>query len=253
MEIKGKAAVVSGGGSGIGRAMALALGMKGASVIVADVNEAGGRETVDLVGASGGVSLFRRCDVTHSEDLAAAFACCIEHFGRFDIVCNNAGIGQREDLFQDEQGGWERVIDIDLTAVIDATRIAVREMRRRGGGAIVNTASMGGLLPMPGNPVYAAAKAGVVNFTRSLAYLAAEQIRVNAICPSFTDTPLVHQGGEEGEKRLEETKKLLGGILRAGDVAEGMVMLMEDDSRAGAIMRVTVPRGIDYAKEVRPF
>lgn len=253
MEINGKAAVVSGAGSGIGRAVALALVLKGAKVIVADIDEKAGRETVDLLGARGGVSLFRRCDVTQTEDLAAAFAACLDHFGRFDIVCNNAGIGEREDLFGDETREFERVIDIDLTAVIDATRIAVREMRRLGGGVIVNTASMGGLLPMPNNPVYAAAKAGVVNFSRSLAYLSAEGIRVNAVCPTFTDTPLVHQGGEEGEARLEELKKLVGGILRPGDVAAGVIELVEDDSKAGAIMRVTVNRGLDYAREIRPF
>lgn len=253
MEINGKAAVVSGAGSGIGRAIALALVLKGAKVIVADIDEKGGRETVDLLGARGGVGVFRRCDVTRTEDLAAAFAACLEHFGCFDIVCNNAGIGEREDLFTGESREFERVVDIDLTAVIDATRIAVREMRRLGGGVIVNTASMGGLLPMPNNPVYAAAKAGVVNFSRSLGYLSAEGIRVNAVCPTFTDTPLVHQGGEEGEARLEDLKKMVGGILRPGDVAAGVIQLVEDDSKAGAIMRVTLNRGIDYAREIRPF
>ena len=253
MDISGKAAVVTGAGSGIGRAIALALGLKGARVVVADINEAGGKETVDLLGARVAVGVFRRCDVTCTEDLAAAFACCVEHFGSLDIVCNNAGINGG-DLFADEAGDWRRVIDINLSAVIDGTRIAVREMRRRGGGVIVNTASMGGLLPIPGGPVYAASKAGVVNFTRSLAPIAAEGIRVNAVCPTYTDTPLVHREGDaEAEARLEGLKKMVGGILRPGDVAAGVIQLIEDDTRAGAIMRVTVPRGIDYAREVRPF
>jgi len=251
MEIRDKAIVVSGGGSGIGRASVLALVERGARVIVADIDEAGGRETVDLAGAKGGIAVFRHCDVTKTEDLAGAFACAVEHFGRLDVAFNNAGIGG-EDLFADDPGPWQKVIDIDLTAVIDATRIAVREMRRAGhGGVIINTASMGGLLPMPGSPVYAAAKAGVVNFTRSLAYLAEEaNIRVNAICPTFTDTPLVRRNGDE---RVEEVAKLVGGILQPEDVAAGVVELIEDDSRFGAIMRVTVRGGRDYAREVRPF
>jgi len=251
MEIEGRAIVVSGGGSGIGRAAVLALAGRGAKVIVADLDETGGRQTVDLAGAKGGVAVFRHCDVTRTEDLAGAFACAFEHFGRLDVAFNNAGIGG-EDLFADDPGDWAKVIDIDLTAVIDATRIAVREMRRSGrGGVIINTASMGGLLPMAGSPVYAAAKAGVVNFTRSLAYLAEEaNIRVNAICPSFTDTPLVRRSGDE---HVEEMGRMVGGILLPEDIAAGVVDLIEDDSRFGAIMRVTVRGGRDFARDVRPY
>jgi 15-hydroxyprostaglandin dehydrogenase (NAD) len=249
MEIEGKAIVVSGGASGIGKATVLALCERGANVIVADMDEAGGRATADA--AKGGIAIYRHCDVTKTEDLAGAFACAVEHFGRFDVAFNNAGIGG-EDLFADDAGDWAKVVDIDLTAVIDATRIAVREMRRGGrGGVIINTASMGGLLPMPGSPVYAAAKAGVINFTRSLGHLAAESnIRVNAICPSFTDTPLVRRSGDE---RVEEMGRMVGGILQPEDIAAGVVELIEDDSRFGSIMRVTVRGGRDFAREVRPF
>lgn len=249
MEIQGKSAVVSGGGSGIGRATCVALANAGARVIVADINDDGGRETVDMIGANGGIAVFRHCDVTQTEDLAGAFASAVEHFGSLDIVYNNAGIGG-EELFSDEMQAWTRMVDINLTAVIDATRIAVREMKRGRGGVIINTASMGGLLPMPGSPVYAATKAGVVNFSRSLAYLAAESnIRVNAICPTFTDTPLVRRSGDE---RVEEMKLLVGGILQPEDIAAGVIELIEDDSRAGAIMRCTVRGGRDYAREIRP-
>lgn len=251
MEIAGRTAVVSGGASGIGRAICLALARKGARIVVADIDHIGGEETVRLVTQSGSDALFHHCDVTRSEDLAATFDTALERFGSLDIVCNNAGIGERQDLFEDETREFERVVAIDLTSVIDATRLAVRAMRPRGGGVIINTASMGGLLPMPNNPVYAAAKAGVVNFTRSLAHLAQSwNIRVNAICPSFTDTPLVRQAGEE---RLREVAQLVGGILQPDYVAEGVVELVEDDSRAGAIMRVTVRGGRDFAKEVRPY
>jgi NAD(P)-dependent dehydrogenase (short-subunit alcohol dehydrogenase family) len=249
MEIQGKAAVVSGAASGIGRAAAKALAAAGASVIVADMDEVGGAKTVDMIGSEGGIAVFKRCDVTKTEDLAAAFAAAVQHFGALDIAYNNAGIGG-EDLFADEVGAWQRMIDINLTAVIDATRIAVREMQRGHGGVIINTASMGGLLPMPGSPVYAATKAGVINFTRSLAYLAPQdRIRVNAICPSFTDTPLVRRSGDE---RVEEMKQMVGGILQPEDIAAGVIELIEDDSRAGSIMRVTVRGGRDYAREIRP-
>ena len=248
MEIEGKSAVISGGGSGIGRAACVALARAGARVIVADIDRNGGNETVDLVGADGGIAIFRHCDVTQTEDLAGAFASAVEHFGTLDIAFNNAGIGG-EELFTDTMQLWTRVVDINLTAVIDATRIAVREMQRARGGVIINTASMGGLVPMPGAPVYAATKAGVVNFTRSLAHLAVESnIRVNAICPTFTDTPLVRRNSDE---QIEAMKLVVGGILQPEDIAAGVIELIEDDSRAGAIMRCTVRGGRDYAREIR--
>jgi 15-hydroxyprostaglandin dehydrogenase (NAD) len=230
--------------------MAMALAAHGANVLVADIDDAGAAETVRLIeAAGGGKAVAIHCDVTRTPDLEAAFVAARDAFGRLDVVCNNAGIGG-EDLFADAPGDWQRTVDINLTGVIDATRLAVREMKRGRGGVIINTASMGGLLPMPGSPVYAATKAGVINFTRSLAYLGPEaDIRVNAICPSFTDTPLVRRGGED---RIEEMKAQVGGILQPEDIAAGVIELVEDDSRAGAIMRVTVRGGRDYARDVRP-
>ncbi len=249
MEIKGTAALITGAASGIGRATAIALASRGANVAVADLDESGGAETVRMVQQTGAKAVFIRCDTTRTVDLEAAIAAAVSQFGRLDIVYNNAGVGG-EDLFADEAGPWKRMVDINLTAVIEGTRLAVRQMRKQNsGGVIINTASMGGLLPMPGSPVYAATKAGVVNFSRSLAYLALDsRIRVNAICPSYVDTPLVRRGGEE---RMNEVAATVGGILQPEDIAAGVVELIEDDSRAGAIMRVTVRGGRDFARDIR--
>ncbi|MFC6768840.1 SDR family NAD(P)-dependent oxidoreductase [Natrinema soli] len=243
MDIIDKVAVVSGGGSGIGRATVLALVERGASVVVADVDEAAGQRTVDLVAGRKGTAVFARCDVTEIDDLSRTFAFAIERFGQLDVAFNNAGVGG-EDLFADDPGDWKRVIDIDLTAVIDATRIAVREMERTGrGGVVINTASLIGLGPMADAPVYAAAKAGVVNFSRSLAYLKEEScIRVNAICPELVDTPMAHGLGEE---RLEDLRAA-DEILPPEEIAAGVVELIEDDSRAGAVMRITIRDGRGY-------
>ena len=243
MEVKGKAAVVSGGASGIGRAAVLALIERGAKVVVADVDEDGGRLTVDMAGEEGGVAVFRRCDVTKTEDLDSAFDVAVERFGRLDVAFNNAGVGG-DGLFADDPRDWKRVIEIDLIAVIDATRLAVREMRRAGNaGVIVNTASLIGLWPMPSAPVYAAAKAGVVNFSRSLGYLAEESsIRVNAICPELVDTPMALELGEE---QLGELRRS-GGILTPKDIAVGVVELIEDDSRFGEVMQITSSGGQEY-------
>jgi 15-hydroxyprostaglandin dehydrogenase (NAD) len=244
MEIDGKVAIVSGAGSGIGRAAVLALAARGASVVAADLDQAAGQQTVRLATDRGARAVFSRCDVTSSADLAAALACATKQFGGFDLAFNNAGIGG-EDLFADDPGNWARLIAIDLTAVIDATRLAVRELKRLGhGGVVINTASLIGLGPMGAAPVYAAAKAGVVNFSRSLAYLAKEaNIRVNTICPELVDT---HMAAGLGEERLAELRAS-GGILKPEDIAAGVVELIEDDSRAGAVMKITIRGGREYA------
>jgi NAD(P)-dependent dehydrogenase (short-subunit alcohol dehydrogenase family) len=173
----------------------------------------------------------------------------VSHFGRVDIVHNNAGVSGIGDFFAAAADEWEKVLAINLTAVIRGTQLAVQHLRRQGGGGvIINTASMGGLVPMPTGSVYAASKAGVIHFSRSLAFLANEGIRVNVICPTFTDTPLIRVHGEEV---LNEMKREVGGLASPELVAEGVLELIRDDSRAGAVMRVTVRKGIDYTFEPR--
>ena len=137
------------------------------------------------------------------------------------------------------------MLDVDLRSVILGTRLAVRRLREQGsGGVIVNTASMAALVSTGAAPVYAAAKAGVVHFTRTLAHLASEGIRVNAICPTYTDTPMVRAGGPQA---IEFAKQTVGGILQPEQVAEGVLQLIRDDGLAGIVMRVTVRGGIDFA------
>lgn len=249
MNINGTVAVITGAGSGIGRAMALALAERGGRIVAADVDDAGNAETLRLISAAGGAATTIHCDATNPADITAALTLATSHFERLDIVCNNAGIAVRTPFFEDEARDWARMVDINLMAVIEGTRQGVNALRETGGGVVINTASMGGLLPMPGSPVYAASKAGVVNFTRSLAYLAEEcNVRVNAICPSYVDTPLVRSAGDE---EVAEVSRQVGGIMQPEDVALGLVELVEDDTRAGAIMRVTIRGGRDYARDIR--
>jgi 15-hydroxyprostaglandin dehydrogenase (NAD) len=244
MEIESRVAFVTGGASGIGRATVVALASRGASVVLVDLDEAGGRETVDLTGQPDAV-VFQTCDVTDGESLAAAFDAARERFGRVDIVANIAGIGDG-DLFSDDPGDWRRVIEIDLTAVIDSTRLAVRAMRDGGhGGVIINLASLIGLYPMAAAPVYSAAKAGVVSFTRSLANLAVDDgVRVNAICPELVDTPLALGMGEEVMAELRASQR----VLAPEEVADCVIRLIEDDSRAGSILQITKADGVEYVE-----
>jgi 15-hydroxyprostaglandin dehydrogenase (NAD) len=244
VDIPGRVAFVTGGASGIGAATVVALAERGASVVFADRDEDGAHRTLARAGHPDRV-MFRCCDVTDGQELAAAVVSAFARFGRLDIAANIAGAADG-DLFADDPGNWRRVIDTNLTALIDSTRLAVRFMRRGGhGGAVVNLASWAALHPMPASPVYTAAKAGVVGFTRSLASLARESgIRVNAICPELTDTPLGEAVGRKTMSAQEMAAlRASRSILTPQDVAEWVVRLAGDDSRAGAILRLTKAEG----------
>ncbi|MCH8009508.1 MAG: SDR family NAD(P)-dependent oxidoreductase [Chloroflexi bacterium] len=249
MDPKGKVAVISGGASGIGLATAKLLASNGASVVIADLQTAAGADAVAEIEAAHGKAHFVETDVLKKEDLQRVLDEAVKRFGRVDIAYNNAGVGEGGDFLEPGNDTWERCFNIDLTAVIQAVQLEVQLMRSQGGGGvIISTASMGGLLPMPTSPIYATAKAGVIHLSRSLGYLAAEGIRVNAICPTFTNTPLVQAAGEAA---MEAMKQEVGGILQPEDVAAGVLELIADDSRAGSVMRVTVRKGLDYAHEPR--
>jgi len=251
--LKGKVAVVTGAASGIGRAICIALAKEGSNIIVADILDKEGQQTVKLIEEVNGKAFFVHCNVTSLQDLANTLKVACTKFGRIDIFCNNAGILEKHMMFQNTENvetsfqHWKSVVDVNFTAVVLGTQLAIKEMRKCGnGGVIINTASMGGLIPIPGNPVYSATKAGVIHFTRCLADLSDEGIRVNVICPSYTNTSLAHQ---DGPQVVEVMKQSMGGrILTVEEVAEGVLQLCKDKTKAGAIMRVTVQKGIDYSK-----
>jgi NAD(P)-dependent dehydrogenase (short-subunit alcohol dehydrogenase family) len=250
MDPKGRVAVVTGGAAGIGLATAKLLVASGARLVIADMDSAAGTAAAHEMEANGGEARFVRADVTRRRDLERMLDYAAQQFERVDIMINNAGVDDAgQDFFAPGADRWERTLAIDLAAVIRGTQLAVQGMRGQGGGVIINVASMGGLIPMAMGPVYAASKAGVIHFSRSLAYLADEGIRVNVICPTFTDTALVRR---HGEVVVEQMKREVGGLLTPEQVAEGVLELVRDESRAGAVMRVTVRKGIDYIFEPKP-
>jgi len=244
MDPKGKAALITGGGSGIGRATALALAADGASVVIADINQTGGRETVSLIETGGGSAAFVQVEVTKRDDLQRMVAFAEGTFGGIDIFHNNAGIGTPQPRFPAaKEELWERTLAIDLWAVIAAVQAVVPAMQRRGGGVIVNTASIAGLIAHLPDPVYAAAKHGVVGLTRSLAFLHGEaNIRVNCVCPGVVDTPLVRGRPEEmteAELKARDAYVSTMPLIRPEEIAEAVLEFVRDDSLVGKVMAIT--------------
>ncbi len=239
MEIKGSVAVITGGGSGIGRATAERLASEGAAIVVADIDQPMGEETVRRIEGAGGRAAFVKADVTREADVRRMLDTAVSRFGRLDILHNNAGIGVGAPGFPEaEPARWHLVIEIDLQAVILATGLAAPIMQRQGGGVIINTASMAGLYPHRNDAVYGAAKAGVVNFTHSLAFWAAERkIRVNCVCPGIVDTPMVRRGLEQAE-RLGVQSWLPKNLIQPETIADAIVTLVRDDSLFGCSLEV---------------
>ena len=181
-------------------------------------------------------------------------ACFIEGeraFGRpVNVLLNNAGIQETKMFFENPaHPSWKRVVDIDLTAVIEGTGIAIERWTKGGvQGVVINTASQGGLIEMPFSPVYSAAKHGVVGFSRSCGILQNYGIRVNCICPDFVDTPMVHSSlSDPTFKSVIDGMKGKGiSLITPELVADGMIQLIEDDTKSGQVLRVNSVKGIHH-------
>ena len=237
MEIGGRAALVTGAGSGIGRAIALRLAREGAAVGVADVDEGLGAETVAQIEAEGGGAGFVHVDVACDADVRAMVDFAIDTFGGLDILVNNAGIVATPAFPDAEPGEWMHVLDVNLRGPMLGTHHAIAAMRDRGGGAIVNIASLAGVGYGPhDSPDYAATKAGVVRLSAALAPLADRLgIRVNCICPDWVDTPMSRRSRARMTPE-EEAAVVPPGILAPEEIADAAVELTRDDSLAGRVM-----------------
>jgi NAD(P)-dependent dehydrogenase (short-subunit alcohol dehydrogenase family) len=247
MEIAGKVALITGAGSGIGRASALALAAAGAAVVVADFDDDAGAETVRAITDASGKAAFVHTDVSSEDDVRSAVQAAEHQFGGLDIMHNNAGrlTGAR---FPDAPPDlWLRTIAVNLGGVLWGIHCGVPALKRRGGGVIVNTASISGLAPHFIDPLYAATKAAVVNLTRSLTFLQAESgIRVNCVCPGLVETGLsAHTGAllsDEQREQFDASRVRLRAHphLSSEAVAGAVIRLIEDDGLNGRSYQIVL-------------
>ncbi len=233
MLLKGKSAIVTGAGSGIGRAVAIAYARAGARVIVSDIAEDAGKETVRLVtkNVSGANAVFVRADASSAKDHAALAQAAVDRFGALHIACNNAGIGGELNFVAAMSvEGWRKVIDVNLTGVFYAMQAQIPPMLQTGGGAIVNMASILGQVGTKGSAGYVAAKHGVLGLTQTAALEYAEQgIRVNAVGPGYIDTPLLDSLSPKVKAALIELHPI-GRLGRPEEVADLVVWLSSDQA-----------------------
>ena len=226
----GRSALVTGAGSGIGRAIALDFAKEGAHVVVADVDIAGGADTVEQVERAGSKAIFVKCDVTKTQEVEALVETAVTEFGRLDYACNNAGIHPLTPaLFADiDENMFDRVVEVNQKGVFLCMKYEIRQMQKQGGGVIVNTASVAGLIAEPMGAAYTASKHAVMGLTKAAAFEYAKNgIRVNAVCPGVIETPMFAKATEDLRKHLL-TMHPIGRLGKPEEVAGAVMWLCSD-------------------------
>ena len=255
MKLEGKVAIITGAGSGIGRASAIAFAREGAAVVVADKHAAVGKETADAICAEGFMAAGISVDVAIEASVEALIAECVTRFGRIDILFNNAGVVLVKPLEMMSEEEWDRVMAINVKGAFLAIKHAVPHLRKAGGGVILNTGSIGSFTGQLGTPAYSASKGAIALLTKALALdYGRDNIRVNCICPGITDTPMLreHMGrGAEGEAAIRNrlARVPTGQVLTPEEIARAALYLVCDDSRGITGILHVIDGGLIAASE----
>jgi NAD(P)-dependent dehydrogenase (short-subunit alcohol dehydrogenase family) len=230
----GKVALVTGGSAGIGRATALALGCAGAKVVLGDLLEAPGREVVDLIAAAGGEAVFVPADVAEEADCRALVETALSRFGALDCAVNNAGVEQSgRPLTETTREEFDRLMHINVLGVLMGMKHQIPAMVSRGGGAIVNLASIAGLIGFPGAAVYVASKHAVLGLTKTAALEYAEsKVRVNAVCPGAIQTEMIERftGHDAARRAALAAAHPMRRFGRPEEISAGILWLCSEES-----------------------
>ena len=235
MRLDNKAAIITGAGSGIGRASAYVFAREGAKIVVADIDDAGGEETATAIKADGGDAIFIHTDVSKASEVEHLVKATKEKFGKIDIFFNNAGTIEGLDLCESMgEDAWDNIYAVDVKSIFFSVKYAVPEMRKTGGGVIINTASNSVNNPTPGMCCYISAKGAVIALTKVLAVeLAADNIRVNCVSPSLTDTGITRSlsaDWEEWLNRMVSRFPLGQRLIKPEEIAYAALYLASDEA-----------------------
>jgi NAD(P)-dependent dehydrogenase (short-subunit alcohol dehydrogenase family) len=248
--LNGRVSIVTGSAGGIGRATAIAMAEVGARVVVSDTRTVEGEATVSAIQAAGGEAIFVACDVSNADQVSHLITASLEHFGRVDVLVNNAGISGGSSLAHElELETWDWVMAVNLRGPFLCTKYAIPHLISSGAGVIINIASTYGLIGAPLAPAYCASKAGVINLTRQLAVDYGPQIRVNAICPGYVDTdmggfraslPPEQSAAANARREANAALQPIGRQAQALEIARVAVFLASDESSfmTGSILTV---------------